>query len=542
MTLQQNFLELENLFNKYELPKKDLEKDIEQMGNFKVTTPIIGGFSTGKSSMINAFLGERLLKTKLTPETAVPAEISYGEPYVKVVKGEKYHSITFDDLLNEEFSIDDTDYIQIQFLNDVLSQLPTVKLVDMPGFDSGIEAHNTAINQYLPNSLAYILTFAADEPVVKESIANFLKELKLFDVPVYVCITKADKVPEEELEKIFDSLRVSIEKLLGVAPKKVVAIWSKRNKNTEGLKAILKDIEASSQEIFHKKYTALQKYYARTVEQYIVEMLKGMELSVSELDEKEAKLIKDLESIKTKIEQEQQRFEKQLSKSITTIQTKIEHELYTNKEDLITQLVRGGDIQYKLNIMLRTAITAAIKEEFEPKLRQHIQNLTKSIQLDVPIDASVQLDELKIEAENLMKELTIKALPLILAALGVLITGPLRGTLLGLVTLVTELFFKKKRENELRAEAEQKLTTKIIPFVVQEAGALIEKELQQYTGTVHEAVQEEVSKQRDVLQKALQDIREQKQQEESQREQLKQQLNNDLQRVKELQYDAVVAI
>ena len=542
MTLQQNFLEIEKLFSKYNLSTQDVQKDIQQMHNFKVTTPIIGGFSTGKSSMINAFLGQRLLRTNITAETAVPAEISFGEPSVKIVKDNQQQNITLEDLLNQEYSIHDTDFIQIQLLNNELAKLPTIQLVDMPGFDSGIKAHNTAIDQYLPKSLSYIITLSADEPVVKESIADFLKELKLFEVPVYVCITKADKVSEDVLATNIQSIRTSIEKLLGVAPKKVVAIWSKKNKNTDGLQEILADIEANSREIFHKKFTALQQQHAKTIEQYITEMLKGTELSVSELDEKEAKLLKDIEHVQVKIEREQERFEKQLDGAISAIQMKIEQELHNNKEALQTQLMRGGDIQSKLNIILRTAVTAGIKEEFEPKLQQHIQKLTHAIQLDIPIDTSIQLDDFKIQTDHLMKELAIKALPLILGAIGVALTGPIGGLLLGIGTLLAELFFKKKREDELKAEAERKVTGEIIPFVVQEAGGLVGRELQQYTTTIHEAIQEEVGKQRDLLQKALQDVRKQKENEQSQQEDLKKQLNADLQRVRGLLYDTVGSV
>ncbi|KGR80079.1 dynamin family protein [Ureibacillus manganicus] len=542
MTLQQNFIEIEKLFGKYNLSTQDVQKDIQHMNDFKVTTPIIGGFSTGKSSMINAFLDQRLLRTNITAETAVPAEITYGEPIVKIVKDNQQQLITLEDLLNQEYSIHDTDFIQIQLLNNELAKLPTIQLVDMPGFDSGIKAHNTAIDQYLPKSLAYILTFAADEPVVKESIADFLKELKLFEVPVYVCITKADKVSEDVLATNIQSIRTSIEKLLGVAPKKVVAIWSKKNKNTDGLQEILADIEANSREIFHKKFTALQQQHAKTIEQYITEMLKGTELSVSELDEKEAKLLKDIEHVQVKIEREQERFEKQLDGAISAIQMKIEQELHNNKEALQTQLMRGGDIQSKLNIILRTAVTAGIKEEFEPKLQQHIQKLTHAIQLDIPIDTSIQLDDFKIQTDHLMKELAIKALPLILGAIGVALTGPIGGLLLGIGTLLAELFFKKKREDELKAEAERKVTGEIIPFVVQEAGGLVGRELQQYTTTIHEAIQEEVGKQRDLLQKALQDVRKQKENEQSQQEDLKKQLNADLQRVRGLLYDTVGSV
>src|SRR5699024_2987389 len=268
----------------------------------------------------------------------------------------------------------------------ILELLPTIQLVDMPGFDSGIKAHNTAIDQYLPKSLAYILTFSADEPVVKETIANFLKELKLHNVPVYVCMTKADKVSNDTLATNMKFVQDSIERLLGIAPKKMVAIWSKKNKNTDGLKEILTDIETSSREIYQKKFTTLQQKHAKVVEQYISELLKGMELSVSELDEKEAKLQRDIENIQKNIEREQGQFSRQLDGVVSAIQMRVEKELYNNVDMLQSLLIRGEDIQYRLNTILRSAITTGIKDEFEPKLQKHIQQLVQAIQVDIPMD------------------------------------------------------------------------------------------------------------------------------------------------------------
>ena len=88
-------------------------------------------------------------------------------------------------------------------------------------------------------------------------------------------------------------------------------------------------------------------------------------------------------------------------------------------------------------------MTAGIKEEFEPKLQQHLQNLTKAIQLDIPVDATVQLDQFKLQADQMVKDLALKSLPLILGAIGVVLTGPIGGVILGVATLVADLLFQK---------------------------------------------------------------------------------------------------
>lgn len=534
MTLRQHYATVVQLLKKYELPTEAIEKSVKKMENFKVTSPIIGGFSTGKTSMINAFLGERLLRTNITAETAVPTEISYGELRAIAVKNDVATQITLTDLIDREFSINDTDFLSISLPNEQLKPYPTLEIVDMPGFDSGIQAHNRAIDEYIHKSLAYILTFAADEPVVKESIADFLKELSLFNVPVYACVTKADKVTEDVLAQNIASIERSIQQLLGIAPKKIVPIWSKRNRNVSGLEDILRDIEQNSRAIYEKMFTTELQKHAKSVEQYIEEMIKSAALTVSEIDEKEESILRDMESVQAQVEREQQQFERQLTSGIQAIQARVEQELNANRELLISQLINGGDLQSKLNLIVRTAVTTGIKQEFEPKLQQHLQSLAKSIELNVSFDGGIQVDTLKVESDQALKDFAVKSLPLVLGAIGVALTGPLGGLLLGAATLLADLFFQKKRQDDLRQEAEQKLSSEILPFVVREASISVEQELRNYTSVVHDAIQQEVNKQRDVLQKALHDLRVQKEQQQQNQEQLKAQLQADLAQIQEV--------
>ena len=48
-----------------------------QIENAELIVPVVGGFSAGKSTIINNFLGENLLATSLTPETALATELRY---------------------------------------------------------------------------------------------------------------------------------------------------------------------------------------------------------------------------------------------------------------------------------------------------------------------------------------------------------------------------------------------------------------------------------------------------------------------------------
>ena len=186
----EKFKTIKEIYQKYDFSTalKNIESDITDIMNFKVTVPLVGGFSTGKSS----------LSTDITPETAVPAEISYGNGSINYcMKDGTVSSCRISEMDSVKISANEVNLIKIHINNEFFAKIPDVKIVDMPGFDSGIEIHNRAINDYLPKSLAYIIAVESTEGTIRASILNFLAELKLNKMPVYIVITKSDKSDSE---------------------------------------------------------------------------------------------------------------------------------------------------------------------------------------------------------------------------------------------------------------------------------------------------------------------------------------------------------
>ena len=296
---------LKRINNSYELPIDSivaLEKDIE---NAKVCTPIIGKFSSGKSALVNTLLGynkHKMLKEDITPETAVPAEIMYSdiEDTITIIKkdGEE-EEISFDAYKKFEADAKTVKKTHIQLKNIFLKEIPDVMLVDMPGFESGFEVHNKAIDNYLPQSLAYIITFPADDMIVRSSVGNILKELCLYDMPLCITITKMDKKNDDEFEKTLENLKENLKKYVGDRELNYCSTTSARGDASE-LKDFLKNIQEKSQIILSNKYKKLVLPLIENTENYLVTTLNGSGLSESELEEKEEKLEKQLSALETK--------------------------------------------------------------------------------------------------------------------------------------------------------------------------------------------------------------------------------------------------
>ena len=210
------------LYKKYNMPMERITEEIDSLDKFQVTTPLIGEFSTGKSSLINAMLGSDYLGINLLPETSVPAEICYGDKERAVIQEvdknaetTRAKEMSLAEFKDSKLSASNVKKVQIFVNNDFLRTVSTVKLVDMPGFNSGLELHNRAIDEYMPESLAYIITFSARDPAIPADMATFLRELKLHDAPVYLLITKSKSVLPKELDQCVARIREDAKKYLG---------------------------------------------------------------------------------------------------------------------------------------------------------------------------------------------------------------------------------------------------------------------------------------------------------------------------------------
>lgn len=168
---------LKEINQTYTLSNEKIDQTLAEMQTAKICIPVIGKFSTGKSALINTLLGysRKLLREDITPETAVPTEIVYSpdEEWAEVVRNDQStESIEIPAYRDLSVDANTVQYIRLHLKNSFLEKIPDVMIVDMPGFESGFEVHNRAIDQYLPRSLAYILTFPADDMILRSSIGS----------------------------------------------------------------------------------------------------------------------------------------------------------------------------------------------------------------------------------------------------------------------------------------------------------------------------------------------------------------------------------
>ena len=525
---------------KYGIAEESFRTALATLDQFHVVTPIVGKFSTGKSSLINALLGKNYLRTQITPETAIPTELRWGSSDRVILhrKNGEQDEISLEAFTNTDYRVEDIHSIELILNNPALKAISTVKIVDMPGFDSGVEMHNRAIDDYLPASHAYIIAFDASEPLIAESIVHFLQELKLHDMPVYLVITKADKVTEEQLAETKERIRSDAAQYLGLTDIALVTTNAKgRDTDVEGLREILQKVETESLAIFEKDACKRIRKEAVRTEQYLTASIKKADLSPDELSAEEEKCRHELERMKKDIEKEKTAFVRQIDESSMNIGQRVENALSDAAGELERMVMNRMDISAKVNGIVRQAALEGLKEDFEPRLHRYLKKITEVVQIDVTAQIpELNADQMNMDAmtKDLIKEVIKKTLPAILAVIGAALTGPIVGLAIFVAGVLVELGFLKKQQNDRLRMVREKLHGELIPQIVTKTETAIHSAITEQMGEVNQMIEDEAKGQIAVQEKALADLRESREKAAAERETRLTEMRTDLDAVQKL--------
>ncbi|WP_138414631.1 dynamin family protein [Aquibacillus sediminis] len=169
-----------------------------------------GHFSAGKSTMINALIGEEILPQSPIPTSANVVKLKAGEGYARIFFKEE---VPLE--LKEPYQIDqiqsyckDGDAIQSVEISKKTTMIPkNVTIMDTPGIDSVDDADRvmTESSLHLVDVLFYVMDY---NHVQSEVNLKFIKKMQDQGKPIYIIINMIDKHNEQELP--FDSFKASI--------------------------------------------------------------------------------------------------------------------------------------------------------------------------------------------------------------------------------------------------------------------------------------------------------------------------------------------
>jgi GTP-binding protein EngB required for normal cell division len=375
--------EVKEIAKRNELSTAELEKISERMDNFKVAVPIIGGFSTGKSSLINTLIGEKLLPTQITAETALPAEIYAGDNKVVAYKNETKNEFALNEFDFHNAAENGYTLIEAELDNEFLKTVPDVKIVDMPGLDSTNDNHSKAITDYLPQSLAYIIAIPANNPVIKQSVAEFLRTLKLCETPTYFILTKCDKVTEDGLKESVSYYKKQVSEILDLHDVKIYCTRARGSlKDAGGLAEILTSVQEKAENIFTVAFKKEIAGSATAVREQLSVLLNNLEVSDSDIDERIESLNKSLEETNKNNSGAKSSFIADVERAANKVEGRISSELSSSKQILFNDMKGGHDITSKVRSIIERCVTEVVNTELERAYSKYIRDIDRNIEIN----------------------------------------------------------------------------------------------------------------------------------------------------------------
>lgn len=525
--------ELFEINNRYSLSTEVINKLRSDMQTAKVCTPVIGKFSSGKSALLNTLLGytkgKKILKVDITPETAVPAEISYApvEENICIIQNDGTHrKVSVDEYRELELDANTVYCTSINLKNSFLEEIPDVMLVDMPGFESGFEVHNRAIDSYLPRSLAYIIAFPADDMTLRTSVGNILKELCLHDMPICIAITKYDK-RNDDYPNTLSALKENLKKFIGKR-ELIYCETSSYTGDAEELKKFLKIIQENSQQILADKFKNAVLAAINTTENYLHTTLKSSELSESELDEQKEKLGKQLDTLNNQFSNEKENFDAAISECVEEIKGDVQIALEAEESSFVAMAMNNQNINERMNIVVRNAVTTSIKKRFIPKVEKYLKRVANCINNESIGDVHVLFS---FNAEEVSKGIVSMSV----ATTAAIILGlPVIGALVvGVIALYHKIKGDQKREEQKR-QIRMKLNSEVYPQVLKEVGHGIETAITKQIKLINTSIEDEITAQRNALEQAMEDVRKKISDEKEAKENLAVDIKADLAKIDEM--------
>lgn len=165
---------------------------------------IVGEFNAGKSSVINAMLGQKALKEGILPTTNEITVLKFGEkPRTEQSKDGFYTQLIPADLLRE------------------------VNIVDTPGTNVILERQQRLTEEFVPRADLVLFVLSADRPMT-ESEVKFLSYIRKWGKKVAFVINKCDRLENQgEVDEVTGFVADNAERLLGVTDPAVLPVSAK---------------------------------------------------------------------------------------------------------------------------------------------------------------------------------------------------------------------------------------------------------------------------------------------------------------------------
>ena len=188
---------------------KELFNKLLRRATYPMEVAIVGQFSSGKSTFLNALLAKDILPTGITPVTSKVNFINYGEEYKLKVSykngAQEYHSLDrISSFTDQRGDLEDIKYLTLYAPMDILKD---ISFVDTPGLNS-LSDSDTHITKKILRDVDGIIWLTLIDNAGKESEAEVLnKYLQNFENRSLCVLNQKDKFSASQVTQTLEYMQ-----------------------------------------------------------------------------------------------------------------------------------------------------------------------------------------------------------------------------------------------------------------------------------------------------------------------------------------------
>jgi small GTP-binding protein len=185
-----------------------------------VRVAIVGEFNAGKSTFINALIGQEVAPMGVLPTTATLHHLRYAPDPIARILFDPGHEpperlVPLGDLRATLGTIDPAAVRRVELLAPIAS-LTRVEIIDTPGFNAPDARHSRAARGAFEEADVVLWLLDAAQPL-KQSERLVLEEVKAARIPLQVLVNKADRLKPDDVARVMAMVTEALAEI-GLAP------------------------------------------------------------------------------------------------------------------------------------------------------------------------------------------------------------------------------------------------------------------------------------------------------------------------------------
>lgn len=371
--------------------------------NANIILPLVGEFSSGKTTIINALTDSKKLETATKPTTATIYEVHFGcdSCHAKVLdqKGELHSVQDVAELKNDTLA--DAKVITVF---DTSNRVPsTTILVDTPGLSSPDQKHKQTLVSFLPKADGIMLVSDINQQITR-SLVDFIETMKLSRRPIYLILSKSDTKSRTEIEAVKKYISDNCQ-----IPLKQIAVVSASTGELDELYSLLNSIQKDKKAILEKVDSQRVKNIIGVLTNHIDELMKASN-SDKDLEEATRRCQYKLDQISRNIDRLVDSISDDIEEEGRTLSRKFDDTIFDRLNGLVTGKSNDFDAE-AISVINNTA--TLLLNEYRNRIKTILRekaNQQKGSDNEVSLSSLAEIDVTTIQMTGLSYNLDLNSM------------------------------------------------------------------------------------------------------------------------------------